>query len=73
MASLNIQKCPETGICSILKPDGTKIDMIPSEAEQLRQASGDSDALKGVLEAVDASFTATLSADDLDQISSEFK
>ena len=73
MSQLNIQKCPETGICSIIKTDGTKIDLIPGEVEQLHQASGDSAALKGVLEEVDASFAATLSSEELDHISKGFK
>jgi hypothetical protein len=73
MSQLNIQKCPETGICSIVKPDGAKIDMIPSEAEQLRQASKDRDALQGILEEVDAAFAASLSSEELEQISREFK
>ena len=29
MDKLNIQLCPETGICSIIKENGKKVDLIP--------------------------------------------
>ena len=31
MSDLNIQLCPETGICSLIKADGKKVDLMPDE------------------------------------------
>lgn len=73
MAKLNIQLCPETGICSLIKEDGKKIDMISSEADQLRQAGGDHEKIKAILTQVDATFSAALDNEELDQISAELK
>lgn len=71
MSDLNIQLCPETGICSIVKQDGTKIDLIPNEVDQLREASGKPDAVRQALAQIDAGFAEGLDAADLDQVSNE--
>lgn len=73
MAKLNIQLCPETGICSLIKEDGKKIDMIASEADQLRQASGDPEKIKAVLAQVDPKFSEELDTEELNQIATELK
>ncbi len=73
MANLNVQLCPETGICSVIKPDGKKLDMIPAEVDQLRQASGDSQRIKSVLESIDPSFSQSMEEDELIQLSQELK
>ena len=73
MGKLNIQLCPETGICSMIKEDGKKIDMISSEVDQLREAAGNYEKLKTVLSQVDAAFCNELGAEELDQISAELK
>ena len=36
MAKLDIHMCPETGICSVIKEDKTKIDMMPDDVAQVR-------------------------------------
>ena len=38
---MRIELCPETGIGMIVKDDGKKIDLIPDEVTQVREASGD--------------------------------
>ena len=73
MAKLNIQLCPETGICSVIKENGTKIDMMPDEVAQLRQVSGDSEKSKGILAQIDAGFSESLDTEELDQLSDEIK
>ena len=73
MAKLNIQLCPETGICSLIKEDGTKIDMKPDEVTQLRQASGDTEKSKAVLAQIDAAFPQSLDNEQLQQLSDEIK
>ena len=71
MAKLNIQLCPETGICSIIKADGTKVDLMPDEVNTLREASGKPQAIKEVVADVDATFSEGLDAAELSQLSSE--
>lgn len=73
MSALNIQQCPETGICSIIKGDGKKVDLIPSEVSQVRNASGNPDAIRQTLAQVDAAFVQALDAGEIEQISSELK
>ena len=73
MAKLNIQKCPETGICSVIKEDKTKIDMMPDEVAQLRQASGDSEKSKAILGQIDAAFADGLDNEELSQLADEIK
>ena len=71
MEKLNIELCPETGICSIVKEGGKKVDMMPGEITALREAKGDTEQIKSILSTVDASFTNELDADDLEQIVKE--
>jgi hypothetical protein len=69
MSQLNVQLCPETGICSIIKPDGKKIDLMPDEVSAVREASGNASAVKQALAQIDAGFADALAADDLAQVS----
>lgn len=73
MSNLIIEQCPETGICSIVKGDGTKIDLMPNEVEELRDASGNNEKIKEALENVDPKFSDALTADEFNQLSSEIK
>lgn len=73
MAKLNIQLCPETGICSVIKEDGTKIDMVPDEVAQLREASGDTEKSRTILAQIDAAFSESLDTKELHQLSDEIK
>jgi hypothetical protein len=69
--SLNVQLCPETGICSIIKGNGSKIDIISDEVAQLRQASGDSQQIKSVLGQLDPGFADSLSPEEIAQLSNQ--
>jgi len=73
MAKLDIEMCPETGICSIRNEQGGKIDMISSEVDELRVAAGDSQQLKALLAQVDASFSEALTGEELDQLSQDIE
>ena len=73
MAKLDVQMCPETGICSIMNGEGAKIDMISTEVDELRSAAGDPQQLKKLLAQVDASFSEALTEDELDQLSQGIK
>ena len=71
MSDLNIQLCPETGICSIIKKDGNKIDLIPDEVSQVRNASGNPDAIRTALAQIDTSFAEGLDSEEINQVSNE--
>ena len=71
MSDLNIQMCPETGICSIIKCDGDKIDLISTEVSQVREASGSPDAIRQVLAQIDPGFAAGLDSEEIAKLSSE--
>jgi len=73
MSNLNVQLCPETGICSIVKADGRKIDLMPDEVGALRDAAGDKDAIRKALAEVDSSFAEGLEPGELDQVSTRLK
>ncbi len=71
MSDLNIQLCPETGICSIIKGDGNKIDLMPDEVSQVRDASGNPDAIRQALARIDSDFAEGLDSEEIGQISNE--
>jgi hypothetical protein len=45
MSNINIELCPETGICSIIKGNGSKIDLMPDEVSRVRLAAGNPAAI----------------------------
>lgn len=73
MGKLNIELCPETGICSIMKEDGSKIDLMPDEVDALRNAGDKTDSIKKAIAEVDAGFADKLDADELKQMSFTIK
>ncbi len=73
MGRLNIELCPETGICSIIKADGAKIDLMPDEVDNLRQAGNITDGIKKAIAEVDSQFAEKLNLEELKQLSSELK
>ena len=68
MDKLNIQLCPETGICSIIKKNGTKVDLMPDEVRQLREALANPDSARHVIAEADADFAAALAPDEIQQL-----
>ena len=73
MDKLNIQLCPETGICSILKKNGTKVDLMPDEVSSLREALVNPDSARQVIADVDESFAKSQAPEDLDQLAASLK
>lgn len=73
MEKLNVQLCPETGICSIIKNDGTKVDLMPGEVSELREALDNSESAKGVLAQVDAGFAESMNPEELKQLAKSLK
>ena len=71
MAKVDLHLCPETGICSIIRGDGSKVDLMPNEVEDLRGAAGDRDSIRQTLGGVDTDFSGKLDAAELDQIAAE--
>ena len=66
--ALQIERCPETGICSIIRPDNTKVDLMPDEVAAIAAAAGKPDAVRAVVGESDASFAAQLSPAEIAQI-----
>lgn len=73
MSRLNIQLCPETGICSIIKADGQKVDLMPNEIGEVRNAAGQTTAIQQALADVDDVFAAALTAEELQQLATTFR
>jgi hypothetical protein len=71
MSTLNIEVCPETGICSIIKGDGSKIDLMPDEVSRVREATGNAGAIQKALAEIDSSFAESLDSKELAQVSKE--
>lgn len=71
MAKLQIELCPETGICSLVREDGTKTDLMPDEVKQIAAAATDPGAITAVIAAVDTDFAGKLSAAEIGQISAK--
>ena len=73
MSNLEIQLCPETGICSIIKEDGKKIDLMPDEVSQIRDASGNPEGIKQALAQIDSGFAEGLGSEEINQVADELK
>ncbi len=68
---MRIEQCPETGICSIMKDDGRKVDLISAETSLITGASGDEGKIRDVLAAIDSGFAESLSSEEIAQIASK--
>lgn len=68
MSKIKIENCPETGICSLIKENGEKVDLMPDEASDLREALNDTEKMKSIIGEVDPSFSDNLDLDELSQI-----
>ena len=66
--ALRIERCPETGICSLVRPAGEKIDLLPDEVAEIRDAAGDPARVRGIIASSDAGFAAGLDAAEMDTI-----
>ena len=68
-ATLNIERCPETGICSIIRADNSKVDLMPDEVAAITAAAGKADAVRAIVSGSDETFASKLSPAELAQIS----
>jgi len=71
MDKLTIELCPETGICSIIKHNGDKVDLMPDEVEAIRAAGANEAQVRDVLANCDADFAKSLDPQALKQVSAE--
>ena len=67
MSDLTLELCPETGICSIVKPDG-RADLMPGEVDDIRDAAGDVQQVQQIVSQVDTGFADGLDRAELRQI-----
>ena len=67
-ANLQIERCPETGICSIVRADNTKVDLMPDEVAAITAAAGQAEAVRAIVGGSDEAFAAKLSPAELAQI-----
>ncbi len=65
MSDVKVELCPQTGICSLFKAEFGKVDLMPGEVAELRQAGANPQKVRSILEEVGSSFAADLSDDDL--------
>jgi hypothetical protein len=73
MAEITVERCPETGICSIVRDGGSKIDLMPDEADQLLQVRNNSAKLRELLQEVDPAFAQALSDDEVARIGANLR
>ena len=58
---LQLNVCPETGICSVVRSSTEKLDLMPDEVTTIRDSADDLAQVRAVLAESDSAFTATLS------------
>lgn len=71
-AELNIELCSETGICSILRKDNSKVDLMPDEVEALRKAAGNPEAMRKIIADGDGVFAGKLEDGELKHLGEYF-
>lgn len=65
MAEVNIELCPETGICSLMKSNTSKADLMPFEVEKIRSSVGDATKIRKIVAEADNIFANSLSDEEL--------
>ncbi len=73
MSKLKLELCPETGICSIIKADGKKIDLMPDEVAAVRGAAKNPESVRATLAEIDADFAVNLDLAEIAQVSGRLK
>ncbi|MEI6807986.1 MAG: hypothetical protein WCN95_04630 [bacterium] len=73
MEKLTIELCPESGICSIVRKDGTKVDLMPDEVTNLRKALNNPESARTVIAEIDETFAKSLKPGELAQLSDHLK
>ncbi len=68
MDKVDVELCPETGICSIVRAGGTKTDLMPDEVQALRESGNDLAKIREVVAGADGAFAEELTEAELRQI-----
>ena len=68
MSDVNVELCPETGICSLVKGGTDKADLMPFEVDELKAAAGDMEKAREVIKNANSAFAENLSDEELAKI-----
>ena len=73
MSDVNVEMCPETGICSLVKGGTDKADLMPFEVDELKAAAGDPAKAKEIIKNASSAFAENLSDEELAKILENLK
>ncbi len=73
MDEMNVEMCPETGICSLVKSGTDKADLMPFEVEDLKAAAGDTEKARQIIANASSEFAKNLSEEELKRIIAKIK
>lgn len=73
MSELIVEICPETGICSLVRESGQKMDLMPDEVDDVRATKGDLDEIRAIVTESDIDFAAGLTPEELTTIARQVK
>ena len=73
MSELTVELCPETGICTIMKTDAGKVDLLPDEVARIRDVSGDAEGIRAALAEADKDFAGKLDLSDLGAVAAKLR
>ena len=65
MSKLNVSVCSETGMCSIMKSGTDKVDLMPNEWDEIKNAAGDIAKIRNIVSEADPTFAKNLSDEEL--------
>lgn len=71
MSKLNVEMCPETGICSLVRSGNEKADLMPFEVADLKAAGGDLQKAREIIKQSSPAFEQSLSDEELQGIIKE--
>ena len=68
MSELNVSVCSETGMCSIMKSGTDKVDLMPSEWGEIKEAGNDIAKIRDIVAEADPAFAKSLSDEELAKV-----
>ena len=71
--TIRVEVCSETGVCSLIRPDNTKADLLPGEVAAIATFAEQPEAVRAVIGAADDAFAARLTTAELEQIARELR
>jgi hypothetical protein len=73
MSEMNIELCPETGICSLVKGGTDKADLMPFEVDDLKAAANDPAKAREIIKNASSAFEEKLTDEELAKILESMK